>query len=75
VVQATVNLLYHSLGSCWVLARDCNPGPVFLILGFGKEDFVIPGSCWDYGISPRIWTYRYNVGNMFKYRIDRYVVK
>ena len=40
---------------CCVCARDCNPGPVFQIPGFGIGDFVIPGSRRDYGISPRIW--------------------
>ena len=27
-----------------VLSRDCNPGPVFSIPGFGIEKFLIPGS-------------------------------
>ena len=36
-------------------ATDCNPGLVFLILGFGIEDFVIPGFWRDDGISQRIW--------------------
>jgi len=30
--------------------RDCNPGPVFSIPGFGIGGFLIPGSRRDYGI-------------------------
>jgi len=44
-----------------VTARDCNPGLVFSISGFGFGDFVVPeshmvilGSHQDYGISPTI---------------------
>jgi len=29
--------------------RDCNPGPIFWIPGFGIGGFLIPGSRWDYG--------------------------
>ena len=42
-------------GSLAITARNCNPRPVFRILGLRIKDFVIPGSRWDYGILPRIY--------------------
>jgi len=31
-----------------ILTRDCNPGHVFSIPGFGIGESLIPGSCQDY---------------------------
>ena len=41
-----ITVLVHGLQKSYVQVqnRDCNPGPVFSIPGFGIEKFLIPGS-------------------------------
>jgi len=39
---------------CWFTFSSLSHGLVFPIPGFWTEDFVVPGSCRDCGISPRI---------------------